>query len=510
MGEIYRQARCVRVWLGEGGEDGEEGVNVMNSLLESGNLTDFRLDGQCINKQHIRAAASLSNRPWWDRFWVLQEVALARQCTLRCGKAVFHGVDFERLMLNLVSDYTGDRLDQIQGLRREMNSFGTALKQTSGYLYAMALEKEEHRSPIFEVDILVGFSKHKSSDARDKVYGCLGLLPRLSKVITPNYKLSVEEVHILTTFALITLCGSLYPFKFLGRSIECRSSDIVSMRLPSWTLDFSQNCDRLQTTFSCMTSNGFPWMKQPKLNDNFLILKGMTFDEVVSCHRLDEALDWRSSSYVRSRYSEWCSYFELVMPMNWHAAYVGGDTIEKAFWTTLVGGSTENHCYGSQSPQELLYADVGPFREWIQTPELTYLAPSSPEWREVWRTEKYGEALERTMDMFNAYLFTTRRGYFGLSFGNNDLRRVGDQLYFLDGGLMPYALRSVEDKQDNEEFNIICECYVHGVMHGEAFKPPPDFSSQQWKRHELRRKVFGGQPLDTTLPIGPWKDISLC
>lgn len=59
--------------------------------------------------------------------------------------------------------------------------------------------------------------------------------------------------------------------------------------------------------------------------------------------------------------------------------------------------------------------------------------------------------------------FVTRDGYFGLAPPSVE---QGDAIFILRGGRVPFLLRKVSDT----EHMIVGECYVHGIMHGEALK----------------------------------------
>jgi hypothetical protein len=60
-------------------------------------------------------------------------------------------------------------------------------------------------------------------------------------------------------------------------------------------------------------------------------------------------------------------------------------------------------------------------------------------------------------------LCTTEKNYLYLAPPD---AKVGDNLYILLGGIVPYILR----KMSGDAFTLVGECYVHGLMKGEAFK----------------------------------------
>ena len=61
-------------------------------------------------------------------------------------------------------------------------------------------------------------------------------------------------------------------------------------------------------------------------------------------------------------------------------------------------------------------------------------------------------------------MFLTAQGYLGLS---QEGFRIGDVVCIFSGGDVPYLLRQAMPPHDGM-FQFLSECYVHGVMDGEA------------------------------------------
>ncbi|KAH8789969.1 hypothetical protein F5882DRAFT_267251, partial [Hyaloscypha sp. PMI_1271] len=65
--------------------------------------------------------------------------------------------------------------------------------------------------------------------------------------------------------------------------------------------------------------------------------------------------------------------------------------------------------------------------------------------------------------------FTTEKGYMGL--GPPTLQ-PGDVICVIFGGITPFALRKQESdfssSSQNIRYRLVGECYLHGIMHGEA------------------------------------------
>ncbi|KAK3985816.1 ankyrin repeat-containing domain protein [Cladorrhinum sp. PSN332] len=117
MAKVYAKASRVIVWLGEGEEDGEQALNELRvaglkrsaeleSRLESPPLKDFEkpladddLDAVVEESRDAKVEASIAvqrllHRPWFERIWVLQEVAAARHVVIICGRAEIDGHAF--------------------------------------------------------------------------------------------------------------------------------------------------------------------------------------------------------------------------------------------------------------------------------------------------------------------------------------------------------------------------------------------------------------------------------
>src|SRR5204862_7846904 len=62
---------------------------------------------------------------------------------------------------------------------------------------------------------------------------------------------------------------------------------------------------------------------------------------------------------------------------------------------------------------------------------------------------------------FNRGLMTTKKGYLGYVPRHS---RAGDQIFVLMGCDAPLVLRPL----GNETYQLVGECYLHGVMYGEA------------------------------------------
>lgn len=93
MGDIYKNAEHVLVWLGPQGGESDLGLNIIRDLGNA--YHDYKCSEkafQSIEEKYVstqdQAWTSLSQllrRPWWSRLWTVQEVVLGSQVSLICG-----------------------------------------------------------------------------------------------------------------------------------------------------------------------------------------------------------------------------------------------------------------------------------------------------------------------------------------------------------------------------------------------------------------------------------------
>jgi hypothetical protein len=84
MGAIFRQARKVLVWLGGREQGSDRAMRLLPQILDLTNIESLVRDQTTIDDWV--SLFQLLRRSWFDRRWVLQEIALAKDATLYCGE----------------------------------------------------------------------------------------------------------------------------------------------------------------------------------------------------------------------------------------------------------------------------------------------------------------------------------------------------------------------------------------------------------------------------------------
>ena len=552
MGRIYSQAQTVRAWLGESTDDSDEAVGVMKQLQQVRSFGRLEFDGQPVTVYQLQSFVNPLKRPWWTRMWVVQEVFLARQAVLYCGRSAFDFTDFHHVIKDIATEkaaritsrFRGAMLPEMDGDRLALeDALFEALRDALGpFGYVTGAMESPQRAPLDTLKIMIALGQLKATDLRDKVFGCIGMLPELKNIMCyVDYECPVTQVYAITTFYLMGHLQTLHPL--------CYFQSATKPGLPSWSLRFDAGAEchedlpRLFRAFSATCWNDWEHPRLQVSPDALrLSVSGSFLDEIVSCHPTQP--DWAAffdtfneamqdsdlcgtvgfelmfTNYMFCHWT-WRTFFGLDRDGHSHTAYIGGGSLEDAYWRTVA--FNQRHVDGTKAIKQLGKDDIKSYLRFLrhdiylenQTGAAEDIGVSVHQRRALAEQYKLGvlSATARDLDPiirgaphYGTSLFRTSRGYFGLA-----LHKVspGDQIHILDRATLPMVLRTQQGESGQTVFEVVSACYTHGVMHGEAFEPQPDVGSKQWQRHGLRRQIFGGEALDPRLPLKRWDWITL-
>ncbi|KAF4962548.1 hypothetical protein FSARC_9326 [Fusarium sarcochroum] len=505
MNKIYSLAQVVDVWLGSATESSDAGVAFLeyfystvyhdSDQLVTGSATDVSestgfagkdrratsiypestksyhdfyapvlslLDDPKVAADLNHAVALLGNN-WWRRIWTLQESVLCPNVLCWCGSKTF---PFEYLLYlsyflyflvnhnvwpgaQIHSGMTLSVVRRVEDLRKQMVSH----KRIG---LALALYSTWNRA---------------ATDPRDKVIGLLGLVERRHD-LKPEYSWPVEKVYRVAMRAALVEEGNLDSLGLISEGKELRNKN-----LSSWVPDFAlhsgstPNADHITSlskrfmnppiyNASLHGSDNKPMIRTEK-DDTILVLKGLHIDVVQTVgprapgpyfpDTSEESFaNWRN--VMRETLNQW----RTLLPVG--DVYLTRESQNLAFWRTV-------HADLKQGQHPTPAKAIGPKRldenDLQQLPQLdtsekieslldTWQACLRPIYRQL-----------RLIEQFNRRFFVTESGYIGL--GPPDLE-PRDSICVLLGGRVAYALR----KGSDGTWSYIGECYVHGIMDGEA------------------------------------------
>jgi hypothetical protein len=205
MDIIYRRANRVLIYLGE--SDGRDTTRVMKCFA-------WRFSSQHLGLKIF--TSFLESRPWFNRIWVLQEVALAEHALAICGSICIPWACIPAWWAanveNLRSSFAPPPTLSIDPI---------ALKRSS-------LLQQLHDTRL-----------SRATDPRDKVYGLIGLLSPEDKLsVMVDYTQSIDIVYKYVASSIMSREKSL---KVLSAVATINTHDRPRSSLPSWVPDWQQD-----------------------------------------------------------------------------------------------------------------------------------------------------------------------------------------------------------------------------------------------------------------------------
>ncbi|KAF2105546.1 heterokaryon incompatibility protein-domain-containing protein, partial [Lophiotrema nucula] len=167
MGDIYKQAHKVQIWLGENDEDDYilEVYGLLKALAVTSNavfLTQRREEMRNLFKKAMEPAFDrFVARPWFSRKWILQEVYHGKSITIRCGRT------------KIPWFWVRDGICAIEEIMRRVGgSFLTSHTKTMRHIWGL---QKLSSQPSSIMDLLYEFSGTECSDQRDRLYALFNM-----------------------------------------------------------------------------------------------------------------------------------------------------------------------------------------------------------------------------------------------------------------------------------------------------------------------------------------------
>lgn len=191
MDKTYNDAACVSVWLG---------LVPIPTVF-----TPFSLEGiktaDWEGFDWADSIAELANRPYWSRFWVIQEFLLGKQVQLFCSGNVIDSLGFRRILCS----ETGTELFSAAGDNFINNTAADSYNALPLTLGRHPDRHPEMMQPLYE--LLIQHRQSRCKDPRDRVFALLGLIRLDERAMLerffPDYTLSEDHVVIITLAHLI-------------------------------------------------------------------------------------------------------------------------------------------------------------------------------------------------------------------------------------------------------------------------------------------------------------------
>ena len=456
MREIYRSAAQGLVWLGDFQLEGltevqaEDAFNIIRMIASSSYEINSLLaqpDDTALFEQSSLALQCMMRNPWWSRIWTAQEVVFPPWTTVIWGSVTIPWSSFEKAAA-ILARHRENGVAYVSKL-----PFALQGHQFTGPVHGiMYMRKSHDQEPL---DIFWRFRYRVASDPRDKIFFMPASLT--GRLQASDYALDTAELYKRVTLDYIESNKSLVCM--IGR----RGETHVCQNVPSWAIDWVRPPDlRQQTSRYWDHAFRYPWfccdnelaLSMHRQHGNSSIsLDGIYIDTITILGQAtflkeDTVDNDLSVEDLRATIKHWLQIANPCQPSD--GMYIGGGTWQDAFWRTLIG--------------DLITSDAQPQRKAEPADHESFIAFCNPDSPDPESSDLY-DSLRSFL--INQSLVITQQGYMGIGPWNSE---VGDELWVLFGGRVPFVLRPYTTCDLNESlksYTLVGDCYVHGCMQGQ-------------------------------------------
>ncbi|KAJ9642859.1 hypothetical protein H2199_004380 [Coniosporium tulheliwenetii] len=451
MRYVYWNAQHCVVDLGEEEErtaPAFERAMTVEEELGCANVDDPE-SGSQIPKFHsveLAGIIHLFSLPWFRRVWVFQEVVLAANVSVLYGTRSITWAQLYALYESFVL-YVEARGTSVHTYH-ELGVDSASLEYMATTTHMVDAMEELRRTgntlpQRIITELLRDTISMDATDPRDKVYGLLGL-------VAGDYGLDIQPDYAKTPAAVYQ--------EFARLALDKGDMEILSdagdnnhsiVGLPSWAPDWTARpySRRLwPDIYSACGIREHSKVDSSPIDPSRIHIRGGIVGTVRAVSR-----SWlsASSSTLAEIAALEIEQRALVEDLE---IYPTGEDIVEAYWRTLVSDAIWRDGRRMRVPPEWA-ENYQVYRSCCEMVHRDHLADIPTAFREQF-LEYHSRAFGK--------LCVTHNGYIGNA-PHSTL--PGDKICFFYGSRVPFVLR-----EEGASYRIIGDCYIHGLMNGEAFE----------------------------------------
>lgn len=420
----------------------------------------------------------LFQRSWFRRAWILQEVVCATSVRIICGGWV---VDWN------------DLFHAMEVVCREVSTSDSFSSMLSSWAPFMTLARHRELQAIKQrmplIQLLESFRYAESTLRRDRFFSLLGFAEDADH---PSFEIDYQG-HLED---IVRKYAAAFVEKGMGMQLLHRAglNSDSDDRFPSWIPDWTVP---KQSSLCSLSERGPPlaaagdtlanvWCDASFLDE--LLVGGVVVDEIRSVSKtanvtnqvraylkeIDAAVDAlpRYPVHERDRESRFDVKWKVAIAGAWHPRKVAsGDIDMRTSYIALKEYYAEVLKAVNQQQKQVLQSNTNNVKGRPQEKTDGSVSPSGVVGKDIeklWaRAQNYVLAMQ---DELSGWKFVvTLRGFVGLA---PPAVQEGDAIAIFDGGAVPFLIRP--SKKKPKAFRLVGECYVHGIMNGEAETLCPD------------------------------------
>ncbi|KAI6091642.1 heterokaryon incompatibility protein-domain-containing protein [Hypoxylon rubiginosum] len=504
MARIYHFAEHVIVWLGEGDQTSHEAIEFLSHLWslipgrsqyvdfnefdEHGpRLTPADKESPVAEIRELFTELSMSKwaamgvflrNQYFERVWVLQEVAFAAKATFVCGKdqVPMHKVVYAMLwtVYRQTSPFFSVELNRRHGTR--VGGFMFAARNNLRHAHIVTKGDEMAPTPFVPLfHVLRHTATSKATDARDKIIAVLGMAddvgPNMSQLV-PDYSKNAAEIYTQAAIFFLEKKGNL---RYLQMMPDVEGPTNMAFKLPSWVIDWTWHSNN--ETVRPLAGRDFqaggsePAKVSISDDEETCIVNGSLIGQVTVL-----GLDIRTELVrLRNTYASTgdgdMTVEENKLKAQWFqemenmAAQVWPDDVERrdnTLWRTLTGDQDPNDPEDGPANPETMHGSFNALRTIFQAYSLRKGRPDDiPAGKEA----LFYQGLASVASDRRLAIISSRPATIGLVSRRS---QVGDSVYVLHGLHVPVTLRPHAELGGCWQF--VNECYAHGFMAGEGLE----------------------------------------
>jgi Heterokaryon incompatibility protein (HET) len=470
MEHIFRAAETVRVWLGDFRSERMNSVfTIINEIASGTKFSDVLLGGRSLKEQDAADLSFFTRSTWFNRLWVQQEVALARRLTFHYDD---HHISLDKILKFYKDCYDTQEFgaltkagsDDRRNLFRAREAL-SYLRVTSGMLSNSGYDAGS--SAVRVTEFMCNTRPAGVHDIRDRVYGLTGIFSAFfdNDLMRVDYTLTPQEVYTKFTHNFINQTRSLQIFN----QVNYDQNSLAS--LPTWVVDWSSayhflverwrlvyltDAFRASSNLAMSSVGNFDDMGYLPGDSNLLCLRGCIAARIASISTTSCECDPFEKGRFHLAAHEWLLIQKCLADWRDMAQAEAPELSHSSFARTCFrdvkrpsGDIKRRRCSRIATDDEAVK---------ILAAVLKDLTAGS------WTNEVYAlfPAIARSV------FFLTQDGRPGL--GPLDTE-PGDVVAIMAGGDVPYVLRESSVVGQGSRYRLVGECYVHGIMDGEAVGP---------------------------------------
>lgn len=333
MQHIYARSTRTIVWLGRPAEvhDSYEARSLIMTLcaLTAWEASLSHLQYVVSTDRNIESVLRLLCRSYFNRIWIVQEIALAKNVHIAYGNVV---MNWESLLL-CVSSLRNSRLigsmspASRHGVDVTLETFATSTKHLGTISSIADARRAYHLGERMSIsDALARLEGFAATIPHDNIYGFLGLVDILPNFLqSPGYEVPVEQLYARITKHLLRATKNPLVLQFAGSGFPKRLEG-----LPSWVPDLSQGYIGRRKRWDFPSTSSSPSDELEEANNtawNVLEIKHCTFDTIktiqtrgllISPNDFDSKTHGMSSVLSESSFTETLTRAHITDFLAWH------------------------------------------------------------------------------------------------------------------------------------------------------------------------------------------------